>query len=74
MKIRCIGRHLGIHHRTVALWFAAEAENLETLPMPEEIKETKMDELLTFQGKIQRSTVIIHIHVICLLLHTSDGM
>ena len=27
MNLRRIGRHLGIHHRTVSLWVAAQAEN-----------------------------------------------
>lgn len=50
MNLRRIGRHLGIHHRTVSLWVAAQAENLVAVPMPEEIKEAEMDELFTFIG------------------------
>ena len=50
MNLRRIGRHLGIHHRTVSLWVAAHAKDLEAVPMPEEIKEAEMDELFTFIG------------------------
>jgi len=50
MNLRRIGRHLGIHHRTVSLWVKAHAANLPEAPMPEEVKEAEMDELFTFIG------------------------
>jgi transposase len=50
MNFRRIGRHLGLHHRTVSLWVKAYAANLTDLPMPEEVKTAEMDELFTFIG------------------------
>lgn len=50
MNLRRIGRHLGIHHRTVSLWVKAQAAHLPEAPMPEEVKEAEMDELFTFIG------------------------
>ena len=44
------GASSGHSYSTFSIWFAAEAENLETLPMPEEIKEAEMDELLIIIG------------------------
>jgi len=50
MNLRRIGRHLGLHHRTVSLWVKAHAASLPQAPMPEEVKEAEMDELFTFIG------------------------
>lgn len=50
MNLRRIGRHLGIHHRTVSLWVKAHADRLPAAPLPEEVKEAEMDELFTFIG------------------------
>jgi hypothetical protein len=50
MNLRRIGRHLGIHHRTVTLWVQAHAASLPEAPLPEEVKEAEMDELFTFIG------------------------
>jgi len=50
MNLRRIGRHLGIHHRTVSLWVQAHAASLPEAPLPEEVKEAEMDELFTFIG------------------------
>jgi len=50
MNLRRIGRHLGIHHRTVSLWVKAQAASLPEAPLPEEVKEAEMDELFTFIG------------------------
>jgi len=50
MNLRRIGRHLGIHHRTVSLWVKAHAASLPEAPLPEEVKEAEMDELFTFIG------------------------
>ena len=50
MNLRRIGRHLGVHHRTVSLWVAAHAASLPEAPLPEEVKEAEMDELFTFIG------------------------
>lgn len=38
MNLRRIARLLGIHHRTVADWVKAHAENLPETPMPGEVK------------------------------------
>jgi len=50
MNLRRIGRHLGIHHRTVSLWVKARAASLPEAPLPGEVKEAEMDELFTFIG------------------------
>jgi len=50
MNLRRIGRHLGIHHRTVSLWVEASAASLPELPVPKEVKTAEMDELFTFIG------------------------
>lgn len=50
MNLRRIGRHLGIHHRTVSLWVAVHAASLPEVPMPEEVIDSQMDELFTFIG------------------------
>ena len=50
MNLRRIGRHLGIHHRTVSLWVKAHAAILPEAPLPEEVKEAEMDELFNFIG------------------------
>jgi len=50
MNLRRIGRHLGVHHRTVSLWVKAHVASLPEAPMPEEVKEAEMDELFTFIG------------------------
>ena len=51
MNLRRIGRHLGIHHRTVSLWVKASADSLPEAPVPEDVKTAEMDELFTFIGK-----------------------
>ena len=51
MNLRRIGRHLGIHHRTVSLWVKASAANLPEAPVPKDVKTAEMDELFTFIGK-----------------------
>jgi transposase-like protein len=50
MNLRRIGRHLGLHHRTVSLWVKASAANLPDTPIPGEVKTAEMDELFTFIG------------------------
>jgi len=50
LNLRRIGRHLGIHHRTVSLWVQASAANLPEVPLPKEVKAAEMDELFTFIG------------------------
>jgi transposase len=50
MNLRRIGRHLGLHHRTVSLWVEAHTAALPAPPVPEEVKEAEMDELFTFIG------------------------
>jgi len=50
MNLRRIGRHLGLHHRTVSLWVEAHSSALPEPPQPEEVKEAEMDELFTFIG------------------------
>ena len=50
MNLRRIGRHLGLHHRTVSLWVQAYAAQLPDPPVPDEVAEAEMDELFTFIG------------------------
>ena len=50
LNLRRIGRHLGIHHRTISLWIKARVASLAAVPLPAEVKEAEMDELFTFIG------------------------
>jgi transposase-like protein len=50
INLRRIGRHLGMHHRTVSLWVKASAASLPEVPVPTEVKTVEMDELFTFIG------------------------
>ena len=57
MNLRRIGRHLGVHHQSVANWAKAHAEQLPEAPLPEKVENAEMDELFTFIGeKKTRST------------------
>jgi len=51
MNLRRIGRHMGIHHRTISLWVKAYVARLGEPYVPEEVTEAEMDELFTFIGK-----------------------
>jgi transposase len=50
MNLRRIGRHLGLHHRTVSLWTKAYAESIQQVPVPDEVETAELDELFTFIG------------------------
>ena len=50
INLRRIGRHLGIHHRTISLWVKAQANLLPDPPVPDDVKEAEMDEMFTFIG------------------------
>ena len=50
MGLRKIGRHLGLHHRTVSLWVKAHAALLPEPPMPDNVDSAEMDEMFTFIG------------------------
>ena len=50
MNLRRIGRHLDVHHQSVANWVKAHAEKLPVAPIPEEVENAEMDELFTFIG------------------------
>jgi hypothetical protein len=50
MNLRRIGRHLGVHHQSVANWVKAHAEQLPEAPMPEKVENAEMDALFTFIG------------------------
>lgn len=60
MNLRRIGRHLGIHHRTVSLWVKAHAARLPAAPLPEEVQEAEMDELFTFIGDKKTGSTSSH--------------
>ena len=51
MNFRRTGRHLGIHHQTVANWVKEYAEKLPNAPVPEQVKTAELDELFTFIGE-----------------------
>jgi transposase-like protein len=51
MNLRRIGRHLGVHHRTVSLWVQAAAAQLPDPPVPAQVKEAELDELFSFIGE-----------------------
>ncbi len=48
INLRRIGRHLGLHHQTIAEWVKAHAARLPSAPMPEKVDTAEMDELFTF--------------------------
>jgi transposase-like protein len=48
INLRRIGRHLGLHHRTVSLWVKAYAQELASVPVPAEVETAELDELFTF--------------------------
>ena len=50
MNLRRIGRHLGVHHQSVANWVKSYAEKLPEAPVPEKVENAEMDELFTFIG------------------------
>ena len=51
MNLRRIGRHLGVHHQSVANWAKAHAEKLpDAPPVPDKVENAEMDELFTFIG------------------------
>jgi transposase-like protein len=58
MSFRKIGKHLGVHHQSVANWVAIAAARLpETVADQEPTPVIEMDELFTFVGeKKTRST------------------
>jgi transposase len=50
MGLRRTGRHLGVHHQSVANWAKEQAEKLPKAPVPEEVKTAEFDEIFTFIG------------------------
>ena len=50
MNLRRTARHLGVHHRTIALWIKAHVRRLPEAAQPKKIKTAEMDELFTFIG------------------------
>jgi hypothetical protein len=54
MNFRKTGRHLGIHHQTVAYWIKQYTEKLPDATVPEQVKTTEMDEVFTFIGEKKR--------------------
>ena len=50
-----IGRHLGLHHRTVSLWVNAHDVRLPEVPLLEDVKFTEMDELFTLFFRNQKT-------------------
>ena len=50
INLRRIGRHLGLHHRTVSLWVKAYAEKISKPPLPEHVTTAELDELFSFVG------------------------
>ena len=61
MGLRKIGRHLGIHHKTVMLWVKDNVKQLPDANLPADVGVVEMDELFTFVGKKKQS------------LHRNDG-
>lgn len=50
MNLRRIGRHLGVHHQSVANWVKAHADELPAASVPAEVENAELDELFTFIG------------------------
>jgi hypothetical protein len=61
MNLRRIGRHLGVHHQSVANWAKAHAERLPAAPVPDQVENAEMDELFTFIGDKKNRIYIITI-------------
>ena len=57
MNLRRTARHLGIHHRTVALWVKEYVRRLPEAPQPKKIKTAEMDELFTFIGNKKTKSI-----------------
>ena len=57
MNLRRTARHLGIHHRTVALWVKEHVRRLPEAPQPKKIKTAEMDELFTFIGNKKTKSI-----------------
>ena len=51
MGLRKIGRHHGIHHKTIMLWVRGHAKQLPDVELPADVGVVEMDELFTFGGK-----------------------
>lgn len=51
MNLRRTARHLGVHHRTVALWIKEYVQHLPKAAQPQKVKTAEMDELFTLIGK-----------------------
>lgn len=50
MNLRRIARHLGTHHRTISLWVKAYSEDIEQIPVPDQVEVAELDEVFTFIG------------------------
>jgi hypothetical protein len=48
MQSAGVGRHLGVHHQSVANRVKAHAEKLPIAPFPEKVENAEMDEIFTF--------------------------
>lgn len=51
ISFRKIARHLGVHHKSIANWVKAHADQLPASPAPEKVENAEMDELFSFIGR-----------------------
>lgn len=59
--LRRTGRHLGIHHQTVANWTKQEAEKLPNAPVPPKVKTAEFDEIFTYIGDKKTESISLHL-------------
>lgn len=57
-NLRRIARHLKVAPQTVAYWVTDVAEALPNAPLPAEVKEAEMDEMLTFMGDKKTKSIL----------------
>jgi transposase-like protein len=55
MNFHCIGRHLGVDHKSVMNWVKAYSARLPSASVPEDVNNAEMDELFTFVGSKKQS-------------------
>ena len=65
-NLRRIARHLGTHHRTIALWVQTHVAQLPVAPVPEKVETDELDELFTFIEEKKTSSTSSPRRVFCL--------
>lgn len=61
--LRRTARQLGVHHRTVANWTKAQAEQLPAAPVPAKVKAAEFDELFTYIGDKKTESISLRLSI-----------